>query len=305
MIFKRNKSAVQRSAEPTEGRLSRRHVALVHEAWWLLVVALLAFLALILATYHRDRRRLVLLRQRRVHPEQGWRGRRLGRRYPALSVRPVGVVVGCGGHRVVIIGYRRMMAAQHANGESEGATPPGSWCPASWCCCSRVPRSRRCACIACRRRCRSCPAARSASPSATALARALGFNGATLLLLALFAVGWSLLTGMSWLRFMEEDRRRHRGGDRLPAQAPRSDLRERADRRAGTSNSASSRRRRACEAADEEREPVVVVPSRRPRLQNPSAWSRSGRSRCSRNCRIRRLPPLALLEDAPLRAGAR
>src|SRR5437016_5514548 len=35
------------------------------------------------------------------------------------------------------------------------------------------------------------------------LSRALGFNGATLLLIALFGIGWSLLTGMSWLRLME------------------------------------------------------------------------------------------------------
>jgi len=36
-----------------------------------------------------------------------------------------------------------------------------------------------------------------------ALARGVGFNGATLLLLALFAVGTSLLFGVSWLRVME------------------------------------------------------------------------------------------------------
>src|SRR5258708_20663694 len=35
------------------------------------------------------------------------------------------------------------------------------------------------------------------------LAKAMGFNGATLLLLALFAAGWSLLTGMSWIRLMQ------------------------------------------------------------------------------------------------------
>src|SRR5271167_3246002 len=53
MIFKRNRSASHREAGRTEGRLSSRHVALVQEAWWLFVVALLAFLALILATYHK------------------------------------------------------------------------------------------------------------------------------------------------------------------------------------------------------------------------------------------------------------
>jgi len=35
------------------------------------------------------------------------------------------------------------------------------------------------------------------------LARALGFNGATLLLIARFGIGWSLPTGLTWLRPME------------------------------------------------------------------------------------------------------
>ena len=39
--------------------------------------------------------------------------------------------------------------------------------------------------------------------SGRTLARGVGFNGATLLLLALFAVGTSLLFGVSWLRVME------------------------------------------------------------------------------------------------------
>jgi S-DNA-T family DNA segregation ATPase FtsK/SpoIIIE len=37
----------------------------------------------------------------------------------------------------------------------------------------------------------------------SALARLAGFNGATLFLIVLFAVGWSLFSGMSWLRLME------------------------------------------------------------------------------------------------------
>ena len=55
---------------------------------------------------------------------------------------------------------------------------------------SPAPRSRRCASAARRRRCRSRRAARSATSIGQRCCRALfGFNGATLLLLALFAVG--------------------------------------------------------------------------------------------------------------------
>jgi len=63
-------------------------------------------------------------------------------------------------------------------------------------------------------------------------ASVLGFNGGTLLLLALFAVGWSLFSGMSWLRVSErvgagvewllakmQDRRQARIDRRIGAQA--------------------------------------------------------------------------------------
>src|SRR4029077_18862566 len=53
MIFNKNRVASSRRPGRAETRLSRRHAALVHESWWLLIVALLAFLALILATYHK------------------------------------------------------------------------------------------------------------------------------------------------------------------------------------------------------------------------------------------------------------
>ena len=92
------------------------------------------------------------------------------------------------------------------------------------------------------------------------MAKALGFNGATLLLLALFAAGWSLLTGMSWLKLME----RIGGGIETAianaAQAPRSN-----GAIARSAQLALEQREHAVgvarEISGEEREPVVVVPS--------------------------------------------
>src|SRR5215475_16127075 len=53
MIFNKNTATMQRRVRAPERSLSPRLLALVHESWWLLVVALFAYLALILATYSR------------------------------------------------------------------------------------------------------------------------------------------------------------------------------------------------------------------------------------------------------------
>src|SRR5439155_21175972 len=91
----------------------------------------------------------------------------------------------------------------------------------------------------------------------TTLARAMGFNGATLLLLALFAAGCSLFLGLSWLRLME------RIGSGLEAlvEGIRRRREERLDRRIGDVRTAE--REQVVEQWREEeieREPVVVFP---------------------------------------------
>src|SRR2546425_4248603 len=89
------------------------------------------------------------------------------------------------------------------------------------------------------------------------LARGLGFNGATLLLIALLAIGWTLLTGMSWLKLME----RIGGGIEAAIGWARKRREDRRDRQIGAA--ALEQREHAVEAAreiDEEREPVVVGP---------------------------------------------
>src|SRR5690606_3215672 len=86
---------------------------------------------------------------------------------------------------------------------------------------------------------------------------ALGFNGATLALLAAFAVGFSLFTGLSWLRLME------RIGAGLDAGIAwiRAKREERVDRRIG--EAARQKRDVVVERSREEeelREPILVVP---------------------------------------------
>ena len=53
MFFNKN-TANSRRVDAAEGGLSPRFARLVRESWWLLVVALLAYFALILASYSKD-----------------------------------------------------------------------------------------------------------------------------------------------------------------------------------------------------------------------------------------------------------
>src|SRR5271165_2876943 len=203
MIFKRNKPVVHRGAERVEGRLSRRHLALVHEAWWLLVVALLALLALILATYHKT--------------DASWSFSGNGG-----PIQNKGGVVGAwvadillylfglsawwwvaAGLVLVAIGYRRVTAAQHPDGAVERGHPAWIMVPGFV---VVLLSSSALEALRLYRLPVSLPQFPGGAIGAlvgNSLAKALGFNGATLLLLALFAAGWSLLTGMSWFKLME------------------------------------------------------------------------------------------------------
>jgi DNA segregation ATPase FtsK/SpoIIIE, S-DNA-T family len=127
------------------------------------------------------------------------------------------------------------------------------------------------------------------------LAHALGFNGATLALLALFAVGCSLFFGMSWLKLME---RIGAGVDALVASV-RARRERAADRRIG--EIATAEREHIVEQLreeEEDREPVVVVPP-------VAALPRSDRVVKEKQRPLftelpdSALPPLSLLEDAP------
>src|SRR6185312_8209899 len=125
--------------------------------------------------------------------------------------------------------------------------------------------------------------------------RALGFNGGTLLLIALFAIGWSLFTGMSWLRLME----------RVGAGIERSiaSLRHRRDARRDREIGAVALEEReqfveAARESVEDRDPVVVVPAMVD-VPRSERVIKEKQKPLFQDMPDSPLPPLALLEDAP------
>src|SRR5439155_642698 len=228
------------------------------ESWWLLVVAAVGFLALILLTYHKT--------------DAGWSFSGAG-----APIQNKGGVVGAwvadvllylfgvsawwwvfAGIVLVVAGYRRMGAPARFEGPARERhhlwlTAPGFILVLLASAALEALRLYR------------LPATLPQSPGGAigdlignSLAKAMGFNGATLLLLALFAAGWSLLTGMSWIRLME----RVGGGIEASVRWARKQREERRDRQIGAV--ALEQREHAVEIArevDDDREPVVVVPS--------------------------------------------
>ncbi|MEP6942475.1 MAG: DNA translocase FtsK 4TM domain-containing protein [Betaproteobacteria bacterium] len=128
------------------------------------------------------------------------------------------------------------------------------------------------------------------------LATALGFNGATLLLIALFAVGWSLFTGMSWLRLME------RLGSAVESAIATARQRREAKRERSIGAAATEEREMFVEAVrertDEQREPVLVVA---PTIDVPRSERvvKEKQKPLFQDLPDSPLPPLALLEEAP------
>jgi S-DNA-T family DNA segregation ATPase FtsK/SpoIIIE len=295
MIFKRNKVVTHRAGGRAEARLSRRHVALVHEAWWLVVVALLVFLALILATYHKT--------------DAAWSYS--GNGSPILNK---GGVVGAwlsdlllylfgisawwwvvAGAVLLAIGYRRMIAHHHADAGAERSHSLWLALPGFG-----VVLLASAALEALRLyhlpvNLPLAPGGAIGALLGNALAKALGFNGATLLLLALFVAGWSLLSGMSWLKLMEAIG----GGIEAIIARVRKRREERRDREIGAA--ALEQREHAVDLAreiGEEREPVVVVPAM---IEVPKSERvvRERQKPLFQDLPDSPLPPLALLEDAP------
>ena len=127
------------------------------------------------------------------------------------------------------------------------------------------------------------------------LSRAIGFNGATLLLLALFAIGSSLLFGVSWLKVME---RIGAGIEALIGWIRR--RREAAvDRRIGD-EATIEREHVVSQLREEEDEhiPVVVVPAVAYVPKSERVVKEKQRPLFT-DMPDSPLPPLALLEDAP------
>ncbi len=261
----------------------------MRESWWLLVVAGFAYLALILATYQKA--------------DPGWSFSGAGD-----PVRNRGGVVGAwvadlllyvfgasawwwvfAGVALVVAGYRHL--TRH---DVEGYHPwlaiPGFFLLLLSSSALEALRLYR------------LPIALPTTAGGAlgeliskSLAHALGFNGATLLLIALFAVGWSLFTGMSWLKLME---RLGRGVETAIAWV-RHWREARRDRQLGAV--ATEEREQFVEAARvivEDREPVLVVP---PPVEVPRSERvvKEKQKPLFHDMPDSPLPPLALLEDAP------
>ena len=289
MFFKRNGNRRRRGNEP-QPALPPRFARLVRESWWLLVVAGFVYLALILATYTRS--------------DPGWSYSGTG---AALGNR--GGVVGAwlsdlllylfgwsawwcvaGGVVLVVAGYRRVVHPEHrgehplALGAIGFALVLLSSAALETLGMLRLPFELPLA-----------PGGALGDLVGGALARAAGFNGAALLLLVLFAIGTSLLFGVSWLRVMEGI------GAALEhvVQRLRRRREEAEDRRIGVERAAE--RETLVEHLREEtaqREPTLVVA---PAANAPKSERviRERQRPLFTDMPDSPLPPLALLEDAP------
>ena len=273
----------------TEPTLSPRFARLVRESWWLIVVAAFIWLALVLSTYTRD--------------DPAWSTSGVG-----APIANKGGVAGAwladllfylfglsawwwvvAGVVLVVAGYRRIGHPERAR---EHPLPLGilgfglvlvSSAALEALRFYRLPASlpQRAGGV-------------FGEVIGTALAHLAGFNGATLFLIVLFAVGWSLFSGMSWLRLME------RIGAALEGSIGwlRRRSEQRRDRELGEQALAE---RDAIVHAKQDvvfHEPVVVVP---PAAELPKS-ERAVKER-QRPLFVDMpdspLPPLALLDEAP------
>ncbi len=272
--------------EPT---LSPRFARLVRESWWLLVVAAFAWLALILTTYSRD--------------DPAWSTSGLG---PAITNK--GGVAGAwladlllylfgasawwwvaAGLVLVVVAYRRIGHPERGSEHPLGLGVLGFFLVLGSSAALEALRLRLPLALPNR------AGGVLGDLAATSLARFLGFNGATVLLLALFAVGCSLFFGMSWLRLME------RIGGALEAALDwlRRRADERRDRELGAL--AVAEREAVVQQKHEEEivhEPLVVVPPQ-PEAPRSERAVREKQRPLFVDMPDSPLPPLALLDDAP------
>ena len=289
MFFKKNDTNVRRPPAVDDG-LSPRAARLVRESWWLLVVAGFIYLGLILASYART--------------DPGWsfsgtgaplanRGGAVGAWLADLLLYLFGLSAWwwvAGGVVLVVAGYRRVVKPDHDTDQPFVLGALGFalvlFGSASlealrlWNHKVALPHA---------------PGGMLGDAIGQPLARALGFNGATLLLLALFAIGCSLFFGVSWLRVMERIgacvealimwvRRRREAAE---------------DRRLG--DEATAQREQVVEQLREvehEREPVLVV-APVVTVQKSERAAKEKQRPLFTDMPDTRLPPLDLLEEAP------
>jgi S-DNA-T family DNA segregation ATPase FtsK/SpoIIIE len=289
MFSKRNGNARRRPPPPAP-ELSPRMARLLRESWWLLVAASFLYLALTLVTYTKT--------------DPAWSTTGAG---GAIANR--GGVVGAwlsdlllylfgfsawwwvaGGIALVVLGYRRVV---HPDREHEHPlvlaalgfvlvllSSASLEAIRMW----RLPASLPLA-----------PGGALGDALGDALARGVGFNGATLLLLAFFAVGMSLLFGISWLRVME------RIGAAVEALFVRFRARREAalDRQIGAQHAAERAEALFHLREDSaQHEPIVVVPPV-VAVQKSERVTREKQRPLFTEMPDSPLPPLSLLEEAP------
>ena len=292
MFFKKKTSANSaraRAATAPDRTLSPRIARLVRESWWLLVVAAFAWLALVLATYAKS--------------DPGWsfsgvggaivnRGGAAGAWLSDLLLYLFGISAWwwvAAGVVTVVAGYRRIGNPELASEHPLPLRILGFALVLLGSSAIEALRLYRLPVTL-----PSTPGGAIGDVVGSGLSRVIGFNGATLLLLALFAIGWSLFSGMSWLRLME------RVGGRLEALLvwARRRAEEREDKKIGEQAQAEREAVVQAKTVDVDHEPVLVVP---PVVSLP----RSDRATKERQQPLFRelpdspLPPLALLEDSP------
>ncbi len=290
MFFNKKPQNVRRAPASGDGTLSPRFARLVRESWWLLFVAAFAYLGLILASY--------------TSTDPGWSfsgtGAPLGNRGGVVGAWLADLLLYLfglsawwwvvGGVVLVIAGLRRLLKPDHESDHPLWLASLGFalvlFASASleairlWKLTATLPLA---------------PGGAFGDTLGRFAARALGFNGATLLLLAMLLVGLSLLFGISWLKVMERI-----GMWVESAIATIRRRREEAeDRRIG--EEAAAEREQIVEQRreiEEEREPVVVVP---PVVHVPKSERviKEKQRPLFTDMPDSKLPPLALLEEAP------
>ena len=296
MIFNKNKqpisrrqSAVSSRSRATESSLSPRFARLLHESRWLLIVAVLIYLALILATYHKS--------------DAAWsfsgsgaplqnKGGVVGAWLADLLLYLFGLSawwwVGAG-VVVVVSGYRRLTHEDIERHHPWLAIPGFALVLLASASLEALRLYRLPVLLP------SVPGGALGDVIGQGLSRALGYNGATLLLIALFGIGGSLLTGMSWLRLME---RVGAGIEHTLAWARRK-REEQRDRVLG--DAAFEEREQVVGAARgtiDDREPVMIVPAALAVTKSERVIKEKQKP-LFQDLPDSPLPPLALLEDAP------
>jgi S-DNA-T family DNA segregation ATPase FtsK/SpoIIIE len=281
----------RRVVEPAQLTLSPRLARLLRESRWLVVVAVLAFLALILASYTRS--------------DPGWSftgtGAPLGNRGGVVGAWLSDLLLYLFGASawwlvvagvvIIVNGYRRIADPEHL---AEHPLLFGSIGFALLLLSSAAIEAIRLWRLPLQLP--GAPGGAIGDSIGSALTQAIGFNGATLALLAAFAVGFSLFSGVSWLRLMERIGER---GDALLAWL-RARREEREDRRIGE-QAKLERDELSVRVREEEelREPIVVVPPPVAPVVPSERVVKEKQRPLFTEMPDSPLPPLSLLEEAP------